>query len=61
MLNPGTVHGPELILKRVWESDKDVSGDALYACIKRLRKKIDVQGKDSVIRTVHRVGYEFVS
>lgn len=60
MLHPNTVFSPDLIVKRVWESDRDISPDAVYACIKRLRKKLEIPGRESYFRTIHRVGYEFV-
>lgn len=58
MRNPNRVFAPEALLNRVWVTESEATVDALTTCIKRLRKKIDVEGKQSVIRTVHGVGYK---
>lgn len=57
MRNPGTVFPPEALLNRVWSNESDATVEALTTCIKRLRKKLDVEGKESIIRNVHGVGY----
>lgn len=56
--HPGQVFSAEALLDRVWKSDSDASPDALRTCLKRLRKKIDDPEAESVIRTVHGVGYK---
>lgn len=61
MKNPNRVFAPEAILNRVWSSTSEATPDALTSCIKRLRKKIDVAGQQSLIRTVHGVGYKLQS
>ncbi|MBS1998182.1 MAG: helix-turn-helix domain-containing protein, partial [Cyanobacteria bacterium SZAS LIN-2] len=48
----------EVLLDRVWSSQSDSSVDALTTCIKRLRKKISVEGQESIIKTVYGVGYK---
>jgi len=58
MRHPGQVFAPEALLDRVWSSQSDSSVDALTTCIKRLRKKITVEGQDSIIKTVYGVGYK---
>lgn len=58
MRHPGQVFSAEALLIRVWASEVDTSVDAVSTCIKRLRKKIDVEGKDSAVRTIHGVGYK---
>ncbi|MBS1992333.1 MAG: response regulator transcription factor [Cyanobacteria bacterium SZAS LIN-2] len=58
MRNQNRVFAPEALLNRVWVTESEATVDALTTCIKRLRKKIDVEGKPSVIRTVHGVGYK---
>ena len=57
MCNQNQVFSAEALLRRVWESDSEASLDAIYTCIRRLRKKLDEKGRESVIRTVHGVGY----
>ncbi|MBU6451073.1 MAG: response regulator transcription factor [Cyanobacteria bacterium REEB67] len=58
MRNQGRVFAPEALLNRVWVAESEATVDALTTCIKRLRKKIDVEGLPSSIRTVHGVGYK---
>jgi OmpR-family two-component system manganese-sensing response regulator len=58
MRHPGQVFAPEALLDRVWSSQSDSSVDALTTCIKRLRKKITVEGQESVIKTIYGVGYK---
>jgi two-component system response regulator PhoP len=58
MKNPNQVFSPETLLQRVWDASSDVSLDAIYTCIRRLRKKLDKNKTgESIIRTVHGVGY----
>jgi len=57
MRNPGTVFAPEALLNRVWSNESEATIDALTTCIKRLRKKLDTEDKESIIRNVHGVGY----
>lgn len=59
MRNVGVVFSSEAILDRVWPAESTRSPDTLRTCIQRLRKKISIPGKDSVIVTVHGVGYKF--
>lgn len=48
------------LIKRVWDSDNAVSEDALYSCIRRLRRKFDTdETLPSIIRNRHGVGYIF--
>ncbi len=58
MKNPNQVFSAETLLQKLWDASSDVSLDAIYTCIRRLRKKLDKDKKDeSIIRTVHGVGY----
>lgn len=59
MRNRGIAFSPEAIIERVWKSEADVSIDALRQCIRRLRKKIDLEGCPSMIHTIPGVGYRF--
>lgn len=54
---PTQVFSAEALLDRVWNTDSSASLDTVRTYIKTLRKKIDVNPKDSLIRTVHGVGY----
>ena len=58
MRHPNHVFSPDALLERVWLSESDASPTAIRACMTRLRQKIDRPGEDSVIRTVHGVGYK---
>ncbi len=58
MRHPDQVFSADALLNRVWASASDSSIDALTTCVKRLRKKIDIEGSPSFIKTVHGVGYK---
>lgn len=53
------VFSAETLLSRVRPSDSDASAEAITACVKRLRKKLDRDGKPSPIKTIYGVGYKF--
>lgn len=57
--HPGQFFTPDQILNQVWESDSDSTVDALRACIKRLRQRIDKDGSPSMIQTSRGLGYKF--
>jgi two-component system, OmpR family, response regulator len=57
MKHPNDVFSPDNLLDRLWKSESDASVDTLRTTIKNLRKKIS-DGEDSLIKTVHRVGYK---
>jgi DNA-binding response OmpR family regulator len=52
------VFSVEALMQRVWASDTEASPDTVRVCITRLRSKIGSPGKPSVIKTVHRLGYQ---
>lgn len=58
---PNQVFSAEALLDRVWNTDSSASLDTVRTYIKTLRKKIDTNPKDSLIRTVHGVGYSLSS
>lgn len=58
MKNPGTIFSVTQILQSVWKDSENVSEEAIYTCINRLRKKLDEQGKPSIFSTVQGKGYE---
>lgn len=59
MRNPNQVFNPESLISHVWTADEDVSPDTLRTYIMNLRKKIDKSGQESLIETVHGLGYRF--
>jgi two-component system OmpR family response regulator len=61
MRHPGEVFTGTALLNHVWPSDSSSSHEALKMCITRLRRKIDLDGAESFIKTIHRVGYRFDS
>jgi len=61
MRHPDQVFSAEALLDRVWASDTMASPDTIRTYIKILRKKLDIDGKDSLIRTIHGVGYKIES
>ncbi len=60
MRHPNQVFSAEALLDRVWTSDSEASPETIRTYIKRLRKKIDEEGKPSLLNTVHGVGYKMV-
>lgn len=61
MMNPNKVFSPEMLLNRVWESDKAVSIGTVYTTIKTLRDKISDSKGGAVLETVHGAGYKLKS
>jgi DNA-binding response OmpR family regulator len=58
MRHQGVVFSPEALIERIWRSDTEAGIDALRACVKRLRKKLD---DADLIETVHGMGYRLGS
>ncbi len=58
MKNPGKVFSADALLNRVWESSADATPDAVRTFIKQLRKKLEANGQDPMISTVHGIGYK---
>jgi DNA-binding response OmpR family regulator len=59
MSHPEQVFSPEVLINRVWPGANDVGIDAVYVCIRRLRKKLNDEG--DLIRTIRGVGYSFAA
>lgn len=58
MRHPDRVFSIDEILDHVWKSESEATATAVRTYITRLRKKIDVEGKPSIITTVHGLGYK---
>jgi two-component system OmpR family response regulator len=58
MRHPNQVFSAEALLDRVWDSGTEASQEAIRTCLKRLRKKVDGNKDNSMIKTVHGVGYK---
>ncbi len=57
MRHPGQLFSAEALLDRVWKSDSDSTTEAITTTVKRLRRKVDIEGRNSLITTVHGLGY----
>ena len=57
MSHPGTLFSRERILSNVWGLNMDPLTNVVDVYIGKLRKKIDVDGADSLIETVRGLGY----
>jgi DNA-binding response OmpR family regulator len=59
MKNPRQVITTEALLKHVWDSAEPLSADSVYTCMNRLRKRLGQSGDDTMIKTIHGIGYRF--
>jgi len=57
MEKPGRVYSRELLLDKVWGRDIYVEARTVDVHIRRLRKALNVDGEDDLIRTVRAAGY----
>lgn len=55
--NKGKAFSVEELLSHVWKADAEVTYSAVTTCIKRLRDKIDSEGRHSILKNVHGMGY----
>lgn len=57
--NKNQVFSSEALLQKIWHTDSDSSREAVRACIKRLRQRIDASDDEgtSIIETVPKIGY----
>ena len=58
MRHPNQVFSADQLLDRVWSSSTDASAEAVTACIGRLRKKIDADRAQPILKTVYGLGYK---
>lgn len=58
--HPNEVFSCEALLKRIWNAEADVGLESVYTCVTRVRRKLKASGQESLIQTVHGVGYKFV-
>jgi DNA-binding response OmpR family regulator len=57
MKEPGRAFTRDEICERIWEREHEYDTRTVEIFIMRLRKKLDRNGQDSVIRTIRNVGY----
>ncbi|GED70766.1 DNA-binding response regulator [Brevibacillus reuszeri] len=55
--NQGVVLTRDLILDRIWGSEAEIASNAVDVYINMLRKKIDIPGQHTLIRSIRGVGY----
>jgi DNA-binding response OmpR family regulator len=60
MRHQGRYFTANKLLSEVWPTESDSSTDALTTCLKRLRRKLDPEGQESVIKNVHGMGYALI-
>jgi DNA-binding response OmpR family regulator len=61
MKSPDAVFPTNTILERVWSSESSATDHTFRQCLTRLRKKIETEGAEPIIKNVHSVGYKLVS
>ncbi len=61
MRHPDQFFTAEALIERVWPADAEASPEALRQAVRRLRKKVDLQEGDSLITSVHGLGYKIDS
>lgn len=61
MRHPGEVFSAKALLNKVWSSEASVSPEAVSTCIRRLRKKVDLDPDNPLITIIHGVGFRLES
>ncbi|HEY9716976.1 MAG TPA: response regulator transcription factor [Trichormus sp.] len=61
MKNAGKLIKSESLITGVWGINSDVTPETIRSYVRLLRQKIDKPGADSMIETVHGIGYRLVS
>lgn len=56
--HPQQIFSAQNLLDRLWSSESDATEIALRACVKRLRKKIEVPGSGCAIESIYGLGYK---
>ena len=51
----------DVLITRVWNTDKEVGPDAVRSSIKRLRQALDTDPENSIIENIHKIGYRLRS
>jgi DNA-binding response OmpR family regulator len=59
MRNPNVVFSTEQLMRRCWPSDREIGEEAVYTCVRRLRKKLSLPEERQLITTLHGSGYRF--
>lgn len=61
MRYPNQYFSTETLLDRVWSNQSDATAESVKSCVRRLRKKIDIEGAPSLIENAYGIGYRFVA
>jgi two-component system, OmpR family, response regulator len=61
MRNPGRVLSRDEILDHVWDEEFDSFSNIIDVYVRRLRKKLDREGEDSLFQAVRGVGYRMAA
>jgi DNA-binding response OmpR family regulator len=59
MLHPNQIFSLEALQNSIWPSDSEASAEAIRVHVFRIRKKIETDGEEPIIKTMHRQGYMF--
>lgn len=57
MRNTNTHFSTEMLLQKLWGEESEAGADAVFQCIRRLRRKIDESEGPSIVHLEHGVGY----
>lgn len=60
MRHPGRTFSQDELLEKVWSSASERTADTIRTCIRKLRAKIDLPGKPSIIENLHGIGYRLM-
>lgn len=64
MRHPNRVFSADQLIEGVWDSESEATVEAIRSCVKRLRRELDdpdCEPGNSIIETVHGVGYKLRS
>jgi DNA-binding response OmpR family regulator len=57
MRNQATCFSTDMLLQKLWGGDTEAGADAVFQCIRRLRRKLDVGEGPSIVHLEHGQGY----
>jgi len=57
MRNQSTVFSTDMLLQKLWGGDTEAGADAVFQCIRRLRRKLDAGEGPSIVHLEHGQGY----
>lgn len=57
MRNQSTFFSTDMLLQRLWGSDTEAGADAVFQCVRRLRRRLDEGDGPSIVHLEHGQGY----